>query len=138
VLGGFLGTYTSRYSDYQGYWLFGFLVGHQSALTIDLLSRVESGPHEAGTAEAAARALAVSKFHEQLAKSGLPVDCVAAASLVLERIASASTSWSHPGARAGVPVRFRASVTTDTGRTFVSEATLFVAPHDPTLEQRSG
>jgi len=26
VLKNFLGTYTSRYSDFQGYWLFGFLV----------------------------------------------------------------------------------------------------------------
>ena len=26
VLAGFLGTYTSRYSDFQGYWLFGFIV----------------------------------------------------------------------------------------------------------------
>ncbi len=26
VLDNFLGTYTSRYSDFHGYWLFGFLV----------------------------------------------------------------------------------------------------------------
>ena len=26
VLAGFLGTYTSRNSDYRGYWLLGFLV----------------------------------------------------------------------------------------------------------------
>jgi hypothetical protein len=37
VLHNFLGTYTSRYSDYDGYWLFGMLVRDVEELSIDLL-----------------------------------------------------------------------------------------------------
>ena len=38
VLDNFLGTYISRYSDYDGYWLFGFLVKESPHLKINLLS----------------------------------------------------------------------------------------------------
>jgi hypothetical protein len=39
VLRNFLGTYTSRYSEIRGYWLFGFLVPDLGELHFDLLSR---------------------------------------------------------------------------------------------------
>ena len=42
VLGNFLGTFTSRYSDYDGYWLFGFLVADLKDLRIDLLLSLAS------------------------------------------------------------------------------------------------
>ena len=38
VLDGFLGTYMSRYSHYEGYWLFGFLICDLPCLRVDLLS----------------------------------------------------------------------------------------------------
>ena len=44
VLGNFLGTYVSRYSDYDGYWLFGFLVGDLGELRINLLGQSVSDP----------------------------------------------------------------------------------------------
>ena len=37
VLHNFIGTYTSRYSDYDGYWLFGMVVRDVAELRIDLL-----------------------------------------------------------------------------------------------------
>jgi hypothetical protein len=36
VLCGFLGTYTSRYSDFDGYWIFGFLVAQVVDVKFDL------------------------------------------------------------------------------------------------------
>ncbi len=41
ALNGFLGTYTSRYSDFGGYWLFGLVANELRQLQIDLLA-----PHD--------------------------------------------------------------------------------------------
>jgi hypothetical protein len=38
VLAGFLGTYTSRYSDLRGYWLHGQVPFHNVDLDVDLLA----------------------------------------------------------------------------------------------------
>jgi hypothetical protein len=45
VLGNFLGTYVSRYSDYDGYLLFGFLVGDLVELRINLFGQSGSDPN---------------------------------------------------------------------------------------------
>lgn len=49
VLRGFLGTYTSRYSDYRGYWVHGQLPPDLLECTIDLLgsASLRDGPTEA-------------------------------------------------------------------------------------------
>jgi len=67
VLAGFLGTFTSRYSDFDGYWLLGFLVKERE-IVIDLLA----DPSDDSSPVSAARHLAAVKFGEQLQKSGLP------------------------------------------------------------------
>jgi hypothetical protein len=67
VLAGFLGTYTSRYSDYQGFWLFGFIVGLPNPLEIDLLGVQEN----ALSPEDMAGDLARVKFREQLRSTAL-------------------------------------------------------------------
>ena len=41
VLDNFLGTFTSRYLDHNGYWVFGMLVGDLGELRIDLLRSIE-------------------------------------------------------------------------------------------------
>jgi hypothetical protein len=38
VLHNFLATYSSRYSDYDGYWLFGVLAQESGHLQIDLVN----------------------------------------------------------------------------------------------------
>ena len=40
VLHNFLGTFTSRYSDFNGYWIFGFLVEKMDSVRIDLLAEL--------------------------------------------------------------------------------------------------
>ncbi len=63
VLGNFLGTYTSRYSDFDGYWLFGFLVSDLGEFRIDLLA---PNPGEPNTPLAVAVQLAAAKFDDQM------------------------------------------------------------------------
>lgn len=134
ALHAFLGTYTSRSTAYDGYWLFGFLVGDLSVIEMDLLAPADA----TGSAPArVARALAVAKFAEQLAKAGLARDHVRAARLVIERLAP-TTSLVEFQERSGFQIRFRATVTADTGLEFAEERIVFVAPHDARLERRSG
>jgi hypothetical protein len=134
VLAGFLGTYTSRYSEYDGYWIFGFLVGELQPLEFDLIEpdriSVEGPLRNAGE-------LARIKFAQQLSKAGLDSSRVKNARLCIER---RSDGRSVPGQhfRNGYSVRFHATATADNGRRFECEKTVFVAPHDSSLERRSG
>lgn len=43
VLGNFLGTYTSRYSEHDGYWLFGLVVAELGELEVNLLADPDDG-----------------------------------------------------------------------------------------------
>ena len=80
VLHNFLGTYTSRYSDYEGYWLFGFIVGDLVGLDIDLLSRhFDRG----ASPQDLARYLAATRFTEQVDKSRLSSDLIVERAFVL-------------------------------------------------------
>src|SRR5688572_2828130 len=83
VLNNLLGTFTSRHSDYRGYWLFGFLVGKFDELQIDLLAPVAN---QSGGPEQAATALAAAKFADQLAKAGLTRSQVRDAWLTIRRM----------------------------------------------------
>src|SRR5438552_72293 len=127
VLSGFLGTYTSRYSTYRGFWLFGFLVERLDRMEIDLLAQV--GREEESPERARARGLAAQRFADQLSKSGLDSSIVRDARLVVQRQAD---DESVPGQhfRSGYNIRFRATAVTDTGQQFEQERVVFVAPHD--------
>lgn len=133
VLAGFLGTFTSRYSDYDGYWLFGFLV-LESEIIIDLLGDASD---DASPPLRAARELARMKFREQLGKSGLPRSTVQRASLYVERPPTPEEGLAGNWRRSGFGVRFRAIAVADNGRSYQREEVVFVAPHDPRFESRS-
>jgi hypothetical protein len=131
----FLGTYTSRYSDYDGYWLFGWLVNDVDELTIDLLSRdpdwVGSGPRVA----AIRRALLT--FHEQMEKAALDVSCAREARLDITKLPESWSGFVYGRARADYYFRFVATVVSQRGKTYQRQQVVFVAPHDPTVELRS-
>ncbi len=134
VLGGLLGRYTSRYSDFDGYWLFGMLVSNLDHLVIDLLQADETPPrHPLALAEALAR----SVFRDQMAKAGLPLSRAAAASIELKR--SSTPSGGHAGDYVvpGFDVTFIARVVSDLGTVYQHTTTIFVAPHDPRREMRA-
>ena len=133
VLQGFLGTFISRYSDYDGYWLFGFLVDDLSTVTIDLLSEHarDSTPLDV------TRRLAAQRFAEQVAKSGLPRRWIDLADLTVATSAQGMTGLVNGNAVPGHLMRFQARAVTDLGREYERTVSVFVAPHDPSIESRS-
>jgi hypothetical protein len=130
VLDNFLGTYTSRHSDYRGYWLFGFLVNNFDELRMDLLSPVVN---QSDDPEQAATALAAAKFADQLAKAGLTRSQVRDAWLTIRRIPDLVTRVVSGRPRLGHNVSFAAEATA-AGKQYRRERVVFVAAHDPRLE----
>jgi hypothetical protein len=134
VLGNFLGTFTSRYSDFDGYWLFGFLLGDNGELRIDLLNPSVHGLNIAGSAAAA---LAVDKFDDQLKKAGFSQSQVRDAWLLIDKLPGlvSGTVNGHPCS--GYRVSVSAGAAMDDGRRYEKRTILFVAPHDSAREYRS-
>jgi len=84
VLGNFLGTYISRYSDFDGYWLFGFLVESPDDIRVDVLQ--ENHVTCSGSPSDLATTLAVAKFDDQRPKAGLAPSQVRSAWLTIRRM----------------------------------------------------
>jgi hypothetical protein len=135
LLANFLGTYTSRYSDYDGYWLFGYLVADLDVLRIDLLA--EAGSKEAAPLPIAIHSAAI-KFADQMTKARVDRSQIQEAWLVIQRSTELRTGLINWQPRSGYDVRFCASVVMKDGRSVEREVVLFVAPHDVTVELRSG
>ncbi|MDB5343366.1 MAG: hypothetical protein JWP89_1743 [Schlesneria sp.] len=131
----------SRYSDFDGYWLFGFLVGTGESLEIDLLaSQVEtSSPEEK------AAFLAQKKFADQLRKVGIGTSQIRSAGTRITRSPDRMRSRlyvigplpPHELERDCYVVTCRAEVTLQDETVFAVERAMFVAPHDPSVECRS-
>jgi len=132
ALRSFLGTYTSRYSAFDRFWLFGFIVGRVSDLRIDLMCPLaivnESAPL------AAAREVARAKFQEQLVKNGVAAS-VASAWLLIE--VSPTGAEVRPHWRNAQPVRFTVEASSIKGVIVSESVVIQVAPHDPRFEQQS-
>jgi nitrate reductase beta subunit len=119
----------SRYSEFDGYCLFGFLV-HQPTLTIDLLVAPSI---EVNCARGAAAQRATTAFADQVGKAGLTMDRIERASV------SICTGDGVRRVMVGtlvcdgyeVVVEARARIA---GREYRRARTVFVAPHDPTVE----
>jgi hypothetical protein len=133
VLHNMLGTYLSRYSDYEGYWLFGFLVPRLTDLQIDLLGRREHGD----IIQDRAAERAVTAFRDQIAKARFPLDRVRSADLLLRR-EPALVDLDVDGAPAkGWWVVATARVETVSGLRFERQCEVRVAAHNPEVERRS-
>lgn len=133
ALDGFLGTFMSRYSCFDGYWLFGFLVSELAELQLDLLDQTLRAPT---TPLETAKALAGAKFRDQLAKRSLSPTGLSSARLVLTR-GKPSAELSGDRVRSGYVVNFDCRVVDQGGRQFQLARSAFVAPHDPQCERRS-
>src|SRR5690349_19833517 len=83
VLCGLLDTYGSRYSDYDGYWIFGLLAREADVFLFDLL-REEPAPRFSPVALYANR-LARLKFQQQLEQAHIPLVCVSEAKLLIRK-----------------------------------------------------
>jgi hypothetical protein len=141
VLWNFLGAYMSRYTDYEGYWLFGFLVPKPNCLEIDLLA---AHPQPTTTEETAAHWAEV-KFADQLNKASIEKSRIHSARLRITHSAQMIRSqvyrvipWpAHDIEREGYTVSLLAEARLDAGQHFAVEREMFVAPHDPAFEIRS-
>jgi hypothetical protein len=135
ILDNFLGTYTSRYSDFNGYWLFGMLINDLGELRIDLLSSnetsTENGP------KATARQVAVQKFREQMDKAGFSVSRAQQAHLDVSKLPDLKNGFVNGQLCPGYNVRFVAKIVLKTGKMYEREKSVFVAPHDSQVEQRN-
>lgn len=133
MLHNFLRTFTSRYSDFDGYWVFGVVVEELNDARIDLL-----GPADRGAGSAPMRALvhiARDRFRNQLAKHRLTPSLLKAAELLIARAPEKAAEARVNGRGYEVTVSVRA--VTDLDTEYVSSVSIFVAPHDPNRESRS-
>ena len=131
VLHGFLGTFTSRNNDLDGYWLFAQLVVEAAEIECDLLSPCSNSGLSGLTC-----ARAHETFRSQVSKARLPAAWIREARLRISK-GSASRVVVNGHSTWGVGIDVTASVTTDTGRRFENSVTLAVAPHNPAIEFRS-
>ncbi len=134
VLANFLATYTSRYSDYDGYWLFGFLVGALGELEIDLLAPV---PSPTDDPLSSARHSAPIKFLDQLRKARLEPSQLRDARLTIRELPGPVEGFVNGFSCSGRKVEFAAEAVLTGGRRHRVDQTLFVAAHNPATEHRS-
>ena len=135
VLHNFLGTLTSRYSDFNGYWVFGFLVESLDVMKIDLFAEADNID---STPSGFVRRLARQRLSEQIAKAGLSRESFREAYLTISKSEENRVGWVNGRSSSGYQVRLDAHAITDLGRAYDRTAIIFVAPHDPQVELRSG
>jgi len=135
VLHNFLGTYTSRYSDYDGYWLFGMVLSELEQFNINLLDTGEDAVENTPTTVAVR--LAATKFREQLEKAGLSLSCVREANLAIIKSPDLIRGYVNGHMSDGFDVSFAARARSPNCKTYECKKSLFVAPHDPKVELRS-
>jgi hypothetical protein len=134
VLRNFLETFASRYTDYGGYWLFGFLVNDLDEWEFNLLS---PGASDMESPRAAAEKKAATKFHDQVRKSGLDRSLIRDALLTIKKLPDVQTGSINGHPTSGHRICFRANVQMDNERRYACEYGVFAAPHNPQVELRS-
>ena len=135
VLGNFLGTYTSRYADYDGYWLFGYLIVDFDELRIDLMKATSE---EARSPVEVAIHSAVTKFEDQVRKAGLVRSQIREAQLAIRKLAGSVVGSVNGHRCTGCNVSFSALAVMEANRRVERETIVFVAPHNAEVELRSG
>jgi len=134
VLRNFLGTYTSRHSEYDGYWLFGFLVADLGELRVDLLAPPADAPD--APLGVAVRSAAV-KFADQVRKAGLLRPQIREAWLTIRKLPGAAVGTVNGVPCAGHNVSFAAGAVMGEDKCYEHTQVVFVAPHDAGVEMRS-
>ena len=135
VLHGFLGTFTSRYSDYDGYWVFGFITDAMNDLTINLLEVEDT--NAGNDAVLFVAQLAHRKFSEQMDKEHVPLSFVRRAQMTITQSAAPAKGFAAGHLCTGHIYVFSVQVVTDLGKLFQAKAQMFVAQHDSVVEHRS-
>ncbi len=129
-----VGTYTSRYSDYDGYWLFGFLVSDLAEVRINLL---EAPSSESDIPAGTAARPAARKFADQTHKAGLVPTQIKEAWLTIRKLSTPVGGLVNGFCCTGHNVRFFVEAVVDGGRRYEREKVMFIAPHRADIESRS-
>jgi hypothetical protein len=135
ALCGLLDTYGSRYSDYDGYWIFGLLAREADSISFDLLR--EDSASGSSPVVVVARQLARMKFQEQLQRAHIPAEYVSEAKLTIRKIGDSRVGPVNGHITEGHQVSLVAEAVSDLGKKYRGEKFIFVAPHDPSFECRS-
>jgi hypothetical protein len=136
VLHNFLESYTSRNSDYDGFWVFGFMVETMQSTNVDLIGA--RSDYRAGLApETFAVRLATTKFREQLSKSRLTLSGTREARLEIRKLRGDRSGFVNGMECLGWDVLFRVEAAMDSGETYRCEKSMFIAPHNSRVERRS-
>jgi hypothetical protein len=135
ALHNYLGALTSRYADFDGYWVLGLIVEDLGETTIDLVAK--SAVDAETTPLAAFVRLARDKFREQIAKQRIPASFVRSAFLEITKPGTRTQGHVNGHVTAGYEVTFSARVESDLHARYESKMAVFVAPHDPEIEMRS-
>jgi hypothetical protein len=139
VLFNYLETFTSRYSDWRGYWVFGFLAADWERLNdidcldFDLLKPTADSQERVIIAYI--RELAVTKFQDQLSKARLAPSSIREAKLAIERMPGMLEVPVNGRPTVGRQVRFSILAVTDLARAYRCEKIIAVAPHNPAVER---
>ena len=134
ILHNFLGTFISRYSVVDGYWLFGFLVEDIQTTRIDLMGR---NFEETDEPISIAKQLAVRKFAEQIDKANIPISWLGEAFLEITKSPNPKECYVNGRLCTGYEMEFVANAVTDKGKFYKSTSTIIVAPHNPSIETQS-
>jgi hypothetical protein len=134
VLTNFLRSYTSRYSDSGGWWIFGLIADDLHKLDVDLL--VPPGKSRRSFLNEASQ-LARKKFQEQVQKHGLVLSYLREARLTAEQLPGSNVGSVNGRKVNGHDVRFKVAAVSDLGKRFNAEEIVFVAPHNARVELQS-
>ncbi len=127
VLGNFLGTYVSRYSDYNSYLLFGYLVGTLTELRINLLGQDTSEPH---SPTGVAVLSAIARFEDQRRKAGLAATQIREAALTIRQLPGQVSGEIYGHSCPGFNVSFLAEAVMDNGKRYRQSKVEFIAPQE--------
>lgn len=125
---------TGRSSDFDGYWLFGFLSDLEH-LTVNLLDRQPAAAEMSPVSVAIA--IARQRFLEQMEKASLSLSSLSEASVEIVRLNEPKMGPVNGRTCEGRHFRFQVRAFSKTGKNYKCSRTIFIAPHNPKIEQRS-
>jgi hypothetical protein len=136
VIHNFVETFTSRYSEFDRYWLFGYLVQEHLHLQLSLLIR----PPATGQFDppnTIAQRLAFESFWDQVNKAGVKFEHIREAGVTIEAMPGVVEGTVNDRPCEGRQLLVSAIAVTDLGRVYQARKMFFVAPHNPQLEFQS-
>lgn len=135
VLCSLLDSFGSRYSDFDGYWIFGLLLRESETFSIPLISTDYIG----SDLPVLKKAKAISRhiLREQMQKAHIPIECISDAILRIRKLEDGRSGLVNGRVTEGFLVSVSADAISDYGKNYRAEKFLFVAPHNSALEARS-